>query len=81
MQGHLECFDEECFFIADDIWFPWSDIYMCRDGDYLYIMEGGNAGEEAQIVISDGRVLLTGCGFELTDFHRLKVDFLRGGIQ
>lgn len=81
MLGHLECFDEECFFIADDIWFPWSDIFMCRDGDYLCILEGVNAGEEVQITISDGRICLIGCGFEIIDVDRLKVDFRQGGLQ
>ena len=27
MQGHLEYFDDECYFVADDDWLPWTDMF------------------------------------------------------
>jgi hypothetical protein len=78
MQGHLEYFDDECYFVADDDWLPWTDIFLCKDGDFLYIMEGENAGEEVQITITDKKVQLIGNDFEMKDIDRVKVDFRRG---
>jgi len=78
MQGHLEYFDDECYFVADDDWLPWTDIFLCKDGDFLYIMEGENAGEEVQITITDKKVQLIGNDFEMKDIDRFKVDFRRG---
>lgn len=79
MQGHLEYFDDECYFVADDDWLPWTDIFLCKDGDFLYIMEGENAGEEVQITITDKKVQLIGNNLEMKDIDRVKVDFRRGG--
>lgn len=77
MWGHLECFEDECFWIADDPWFPWPDISRCRDGDTFRLLNGENAGEEVYFKEKNGTMKLEGRGVEINFLDRLNVEWIK----
>lgn len=79
MRGHLECFDDECFWIEDDPWIPWGEIYCLREGDELRLLSGENAGEKVVFLNIAGRLSLSGERFYISSYDRLEVEWIRRG--
>ncbi|MDO5516253.1 MAG: hypothetical protein Q4F66_01790 [Clostridium sp.] len=79
MRGHLECFGDECFWIEDDPWLPWGDIYCLREGDELRLLSGENAGESVVFLNIGGSAKLIGSRFCVKCYDRLEVEWIRRG--